>query len=281
MKWIFLVLVIFLLTFVSADLISIGTGGDEVAIGYGNQVDLFFSGVDSNPVITKFSPESSIATDILTQIYIYNVSDNENIDNCSLIFNSVAVSTDNSINKSENNSFTYTQIVGTFNWSIQCIDSSGNTGTTENFSIRFYTDTGGGVSFPYTYYSECYNIIDGECIYEAFYDQPCPDDYFLTLEYCNEALIIGLNLTLYERFLEWSHSTFVNQTDNQTIVTESKRIINKIPRDLNKVFTYLALKITPSNELLGKCIIAIFLILIIFLEETYRLIKKTKVKDKW
>lgn len=280
MKWVFLV--ILCLSFVSADLISIGTGGDEISLGYGNQIDLFFSGTDSNPIVTKLFPESSISTETLTQTYIYNVSDNEDIDNCSLIMNGAIVSTDNSINKSENNSFTYTSPLGTFNWSIQCTDENSNTGTTEDFSIRFYIDAGGGGTH-YDYYSECYNITDNECRYTAFYDQPCPDGYFLTLEYCNEALITGeVNRTTLDQLIDWANTMFTeNRTSFPLDETDIKNIINKIPSDLNRYFSYLALKITPSSETRGKCIIIIFLILLIFSKKIYKIIRESKVKDKW
>lgn len=47
---------IFLISLVSADLISIGTGDDGISLGYNNQMELFFT--DSNP------PSSSIPEDI-------------------------------------------------------------------------------------------------------------------------------------------------------------------------------------------------------------------------
>lgn len=290
MKWIIFIFTIFCFCFVSADVVSIGaTGGDEILLGYGNQIDLFFTGTNVtvtdaiDPVVTKLAPVSGLSTTERQINYIYNVSDTNNILSCSLLMNGAIVSTDTSVNKDISNIFDYTQSEGTFIWSIECIDEYSNTGTSGNFSIQFYTETGGGtigIGGGYDYYSECYYIVNQTCKYIAVYDSNCPNDYFTNISSCNEALE-EINLTLYDKFLEWSHSTFVNQTDNQTVVTETKRIINKIPRDLNKAFTYLALKLTPSNELRGKWIIAIFLILLIFLEETLRLIKKTKIKDKW
>ena len=268
------------LSCVSADIVSIGTGGDEISLGYGSQIDLFFSGVDTTaPIVTKLSPVSGLSTTESQIYYIYNVTDTYDITSCSLIMNNVAVLTDTSISKTTSNIFDYTQIDGTFIWSIDCTDEFSNIGTSGNFSVYFSVETGTGTG-SYDDYTQCYSILNNSCEDIAVYATVCPNDFFPNLISCNKALE-EINLTLYEKFLEWTQGTFVNKTDNQTIITESKRIINKIPKDLNKVFTYFALKLTPSNATRGKWIIGISLIFLIFLEETYRLIKKTKVKEKW
>lgn len=283
MKWVFLVFLL-CFSFVSADLLTIGTGGDEIMLGYGNQIDLFFSGTNSNPVVVKLSPISSLVTTDLTQTYIYNVSDTENIENCSLLIGGLIIQTDTSINKSENNSFTYTHTAGTFNWSIQCTDEYSNTGTTDNFTIQFYIDYGGGGGSPYNYYSQCYNISDGQCKYTAFYDQHCPDNYFLTLDACQESLLISkINQTTFDKIIKWSNTLF---TENKTSFplnetkTEIINIINKIPSDINRYFSTIALKITPSSEIRGKCIIIIFLILLMFYRKIVELINDIKIR-KW
>jgi len=97
----------------------------------------------TNPVITKYTPSSNLVITTKQQIYSFNVFDINNIKNCSLIFDGIAVSTNNSINQSSNQSFNYTHSsYGIFYWSIECIDESLKTGTTGNISIQFYTEDG-------------------------------------------------------------------------------------------------------------------------------------------
>lgn len=143
--------------------------------------------INAIPVITKISPNTNIVTTSLTQTYSYNISDNDNITKCSLLMDGSIVANDTSINKSETNSFSYTQSTGTYIWSIQCSDEY-NTATTDNFSIQFYVEYGGGGGTSYSYYSKCYNIVEDKCVYRAVYDAPCPDNYFNTLELCESSL---------------------------------------------------------------------------------------------
>lgn len=121
MKWFLIFLLC--LSFVSADLLSIGTGEDEISFGYGNLFDLFFSGSDAL-AITRISPASTLTTSELTQTYSYSVSSDNTITSCSLLMNGLIVSTDSSISQTESNSFTYTQSVGTYIWNIECTDDS-------------------------------------------------------------------------------------------------------------------------------------------------------------
>lgn len=52
-----LIQLLFFCTYVSADIVSIGTGGEEISLSYGSQVDLFFAGSDIiYPTISILSP---------------------------------------------------------------------------------------------------------------------------------------------------------------------------------------------------------------------------------
>lgn len=178
---------------------------------------------DTNPTITKYTPASNAVTTTKTQTYLFSASDTNSIENCSLIFNGVTISTNNSINQSINHSFTYTHTSdGTFYWSIECIDEYSNTGTTGNISIQFYTETGGGGGSSYSYYTQCYKLVDNECKYEAVYDSPCPDNYFNTLSLCKASLeSVEPEPTIIDKIVDKVTEIFTD-TDTDEILPEEE-----------------------------------------------------------
>ncbi|MBU4117067.1 MAG: hypothetical protein KKG94_04920, partial [Nanoarchaeota archaeon] len=83
----------------------------------------------SFPNITLVSPADAESYSSNSQqiTFQYNVSDNYNIENCSLISNDAISSTNSSItNLSLTQSFTSTFTPGTYNWKINCTDKAGN-----------------------------------------------------------------------------------------------------------------------------------------------------------
>lgn len=115
----------------------------------------------SPPVINIIIPNNSASYNSNSQsiTFSYNVSDNYNIANCSLIIdNSVSLINSSLINLSLEQSFTNSFSPGTYNWYVNCTDSANNIG---NSSSRSFTVTapaittsnngggggGGGTSF--------------------------------------------------------------------------------------------------------------------------------------
>ena len=90
----------------------------------------------NNPNVSLISPAgSSSYTGAQSIILSYNVSDNYEIANCSLIVGGLIVSTNFSINKSLNHSFVYSFGVGSHSWSINCSDDAGNIGNSSSRSL--------------------------------------------------------------------------------------------------------------------------------------------------
>ena len=58
MNYLTIFLVLLLLPFIQADTLTVGsTGGDEIVIGYGNQIEIFFTGIDQiHPTINITFP---------------------------------------------------------------------------------------------------------------------------------------------------------------------------------------------------------------------------------
>src|SRR3989339_189971 len=81
------------------------------------------------PNITLISPENSASYTSSSQsiTFSYNVSENINLSNCSLIVDDAISLTNISIvNLSETQSFTNSFIPGSYNWNINCTDKAGN-----------------------------------------------------------------------------------------------------------------------------------------------------------
>jgi len=82
------------------------------------------------PVITLISPADSTSSTVTEYNFTFNVTDDENITNCSLIFDDAIIHTLTSVNNSggTNGMYNSSLSVATHTWSINCTDASGNTG---------------------------------------------------------------------------------------------------------------------------------------------------------
>jgi subtilisin family serine protease len=104
---------------------------------FGNNFTITYDITKPNITLLSPSDSSSYSSNSQSIIFSYNVSDNFNIGNCSLIINDKINLTNSSItNLSESQSITQTFAPGNYNWSINCSDSAGNT---ENSSKRIFT----------------------------------------------------------------------------------------------------------------------------------------------
>jgi len=78
------------------------------------------------PAIFLISPENSSTLANNSVIFQYNVTDNLDIFNCSLIINSAIAQTNSTITKNITQNFTRTLAGGIYNWSVRCADYGGN-----------------------------------------------------------------------------------------------------------------------------------------------------------
>ncbi len=88
------------------------------------------------PKVTALSPSNLSSITGTQQVpFLYNISDNVKIGNCSLILNGKAMDSNLTLSSGES-SFRYTLSPGKYNWSIKCYDKAGNLNYT---SLRFIT----------------------------------------------------------------------------------------------------------------------------------------------
>jgi len=93
------------------------------------------------PQITIISPESSYWSSTGNVTFIYNVSDNTDVRNCTLVILGSSNKTNSSILINRLNNFTLDNMVdGVFNWTVNCSDTAGNSGTDQPY--LFYVDRG-------------------------------------------------------------------------------------------------------------------------------------------
>jgi len=118
------------------------------------------------PNVTLINPFPSDETSSsVSRTFFYNVSDNLNVNNCSLIINGAINMTNSSINQSLTGNFTQTFSPGSYSWNVNCTDFGGNSA---NSSLQSFTITapatttssgggggggGGGGAAPTTTYS--------------------------------------------------------------------------------------------------------------------------------
>ncbi|MBD3252910.1 S8 family serine peptidase, partial [Candidatus Pacearchaeota archaeon] len=102
------------------------------------------------PVVTLIDPTSgtSYTSDSKQVSFSYNVTDSNDISNCSLIINSAVSSTDVSISKLIDQSFIKTLSPGDYTWSINCTDLANNKNNSiqRNLTINSEDDDDGGGS---------------------------------------------------------------------------------------------------------------------------------------
>jgi hypothetical protein len=89
----------------------------------------------ANPAITLLSPDDAYSTTTTELTLSYNVTDQSNIANCSLIISNVIDQTLTTITKGITSSFTKTFSVGSYTWSVNCTDSNNNIGNSSTRSL--------------------------------------------------------------------------------------------------------------------------------------------------
>ena len=101
----------------------------------------------SGPAITLVSPTDSLSTTSTSISFTYNVSDDNDVSNCTLSIGASNYTNSSYVNQSATNTISATLSVASYTWNISCTDSLGNI---ENSSTRSLTitssDTGGGDS---------------------------------------------------------------------------------------------------------------------------------------
>ena len=88
------------------------------------------------PLISLIDPINSSGNTIENITFFYNVTDANNVDNCSLIINNEINLTDVSITEDTKISFILNHTsLGSYNWSINCTDNSGYVGISDNRTV--------------------------------------------------------------------------------------------------------------------------------------------------
>jgi len=108
----------------------------------GSQSITFFKD-DINPSIQVLFPSEGISTISSSFEILYNVSDTNSINNCSLIIDGINTGTDATIIKNANQTISTIFSVGTHIYSVDCYDYYANLGTSGNRTIEIKTGSGG------------------------------------------------------------------------------------------------------------------------------------------
>jgi len=194
----------------------------------------------TKPDISLLDPgdQSSYTADSQTINFGYNVSDNFNVSNCSLIVNGLVNATNNSINNSLTQNFSVEFGSGTFNWNINCSDTAENIANSSTRSITITapvtTSTtssggsggGGGSIIPtektktfiitkeqaLSGYSE--KLEKGDKIQFYFYDKKSKGQTLIVNEITNNYVNITINSTITKLLLSVGQSAKINLTNS-------------------------------------------------------------------
>ncbi|GBE20269.1 thermophilic serine proteinase precursor [archaeon BMS3Abin17] len=202
----------------------------------------------TRPNITLINPSNSATyTSNSQQItFTYNITDNFNIANCSLIINKNISLTNSSVtNLSLTQNFTQTFIPGNYNWSVNCTDSANNR---KNSSQRIFTVSappvvaqstggGGGTSASKTYTLNNEQISSGytkelkknDKIAFTFFDEKTRP-HTLTLNYLGKDFVnITIQSTIIKLVLGIGQSAKLNLTSPSyyNLYVKLENIINK------------------------------------------------------
>jgi len=135
----FIFLITLFIIFACQEITSSSSGAGSVYIEI---VDL------TSPNISLISPSIDYSTTSTTINFVYNVSDSNNVSNCSLIINNVIDQTNTTINKSQSQTFVKVFSLGTYSTYINCTDVRGNKGNSRAIVITVTSslppDDGGG-----------------------------------------------------------------------------------------------------------------------------------------
>jgi len=95
---------------------------------------------DTNPVVTLESPDDEAEETEGSVDFEFNVSDANDIENCSLIIDSDITETDTSITKETTQTIDDSLTEGTYDWKIRCYDEGGNMDDSEEREITIEAD---------------------------------------------------------------------------------------------------------------------------------------------
>ncbi len=88
------------------------------------------------PVVNLVAPgNNTVESSTNTITFIYNVSKNNSIANCSLYLNNLLNSTNTTITKDTNQTFAQTMSNGNYNWSVKCFDDAGLEGAGDVYNL--------------------------------------------------------------------------------------------------------------------------------------------------
>ena len=93
------------------------------------------------PTIELISPETDTTDFYGDVIFKYKPNDNEEVYRCNLYLNEDKVRTSSEVPKDSENTFTHNIMVGTYKWSIECLDGANNIRRTDNRTLTLVEDT--------------------------------------------------------------------------------------------------------------------------------------------
>ncbi|MCX6749026.1 MAG: right-handed parallel beta-helix repeat-containing protein, partial [Candidatus Pacearchaeota archaeon] len=94
------------------------------------------------PSITLQAPADGASTTSAAIDFQFDVTDDSNVDNCSLLFSDVAVQTTSSISKTATNTISRSLSAGSYSWKINCTDAIGNINGSSSRSLTISSSTG-------------------------------------------------------------------------------------------------------------------------------------------
>ncbi len=92
------------------------------------------------PNITLLSPRNMSIMNSTLAFFRYNVSDNGNVTNCSLVLNNKINQTNHTVIQNISNNFSVDIPITDYNWSVNCTDASGNIGAANDSFTLLYVD---------------------------------------------------------------------------------------------------------------------------------------------
>lgn len=111
----------------------------------------------TNPIITLIAPADSTSSTTSAYNFTFNVTDDQTISNCSLIFDGSIINTLTSVNNSggTNGMYNSSLSIATHTWSINCTDIAGNVGNSSTRTLivsaaatTTTTSSSGGGGYP-------------------------------------------------------------------------------------------------------------------------------------
>jgi len=179
----------------------------EVELGLMDGYDILYLGYDADgPVITIDSPSGTYFTSTVD----FNVSLDEEGSWCGY-----------SLNGAENVTMTKQGIVTDFKKEVTglthlthtvvfyCNDTFNNFNSTSTSFVVNLDGPGGYSGTSHDIWIPCYKVINGECIYEAIYDEAfCPSGYFSNSYLCAQSLIVEEPKSIIEKASDWINNLF-------------------------------------------------------------------------